>query len=447
MKIFPTFSKVIIGFLLSSSQILTAQEPQTHTDTWRCGTSDTPQYQAIPTASLELRNECGVMRDTLYSTMIWYPRVPLESNFAREVKKFIVEKGDPYMTKAFAQIKSPRGKPIVIKTTHIEMDTAFANLLDSILSIYPAKYGKANMFVAMDIFGRKSINYNYPAGEWIPPYAQERVIKFTSNLRTQLKGDFHEFMLPNDIHPDGPAGIASLGSVQNQIAVDNAGTIVMRLAQFLVEPTDPEWVKSITIIKLLVRAHEIGHALSLPHSYLQSSAVTNIQNVMSDRGGNGKLNAFTEKTTLNYDDIFRMCMDSATLVTFAGEIPREIRAKWWNEGEDPHVDMIQRFLPYFMANNKQRCTTKSEDRIEENINVFPNPISNNTFTISKPLENNALDIVISNTMGQIILRKTMLANDTALDITLPTMSNGLYFIHILDNKTLKKGVKKIVIQN
>lgn len=85
--------------------------------------------------------------------------------------------------------------------------------------------------------------------------------------------------------------------------------------------------------------------------------------------------------------------------------------------------------------------------MEDNINVFPNPVSNNTLTISKPLENNALDIVISNTMGQIVIRKTMSAHDTALDINLPPLINGLYFIHIQDTKTLKRAVKKVVVQH
>ncbi len=442
--------KTFIFVLNIITQTLSAQHTEPHNDTWHCGTSDTPQYQAIPTASLDARNECGVMRDTLYSTMIWHPRVPLETNFAREVKKFIIEQGDPFLTKCFTQIKSPRGKPIVIKTKHIEMDTAIASLLERLVLAFPFNSDPNSSFLVF-LAGviHKDTSGNMPS--WFPKKDRIQLAQYIIDISKEFGGDFHEFVFPENMHPRvmaNAAGVAAnIGEIRNGQALDKSGVAVYTLGRFLVEPTDPNHVREVGIIRSMIRAHEMGHLLSLPHAYLLSSQQYKIHNIMDDKGGNKRLSLFTEKRTITYNDIPYNCLDIGILFKYAGTLQLDIDAKWWNEGEEPHVDMIHKFLPYFMANNKQRCTTKSDDRMEDNINVFPNPVSNNTLTISKPLENNALDIVISNTMGQIVIRKTMSAHDTALDINLPPLINGLYFIHIQDTKTLKRAVKKVVVQH
>ena len=66
-----------------------------------------------------------------------------------------------------------------------------------------------------------------------------------------------------------------------------------------------------------------------------------------------------------------------------------------------------------------------------NLSIFPNPVVGNTFTVEfeSPFTGN---IAIHNTLGNMILKKTVNAHATSITINLPNIPSGLYFLIATD---------------
>jgi hypothetical protein len=75
---------------------------------------------------------------------------------------------------------------------------------------------------------------------------------------------------------------------------------------------------------------------------------------------------------------------------------------------------------------------KSVENANQNLKIFPNPIKNTLFLKS---ENVIGNVRISNTMGQIILTKSI--NSSSAEIDLTNFSNGLYFLNVNNSDTYK----------
>jgi hypothetical protein len=90
-------------------------------------------------------------------------------------------------------------------------------------------------------------------------------------------------------------------------------------------------------------------------------------------------------------------------------------------------------------------SNKIEELSAQILKIFPNP-ANNSFNVSvnTVLENNK--IILKDAVGKTILEQKMPNNRAELDINTMSLSNGVYFV-LLMNQNAVLEVKKIVIQH
>ncbi len=93
--------------------------------------------------------------------------------------------------------------------------------------------------------------------------------------------------------------------------------------------------------------------------------------------------------------------------------------------------------------NDENCTVNVSEQLLNSFTVFPNPTKNN-LTIKTA---NALldtEIIISDFRGRIVLKKSVLITNTALNIDVSNLENNIYFITLINqqNKSTQKFVKK-----
>ncbi|MCY7361584.1 MAG: T9SS type A sorting domain-containing protein, partial [Ignavibacteria bacterium] len=94
--------------------------------------------------------------------------------------------------------------------------------------------------------------------------------------------------------------------------------------------------------------------------------------------------------------------------------------------------IIRFFDPVFTVNTK-------DISFKNNILVYPNPTDDN-FTVNNPFSSAELEI--HNLLGETILRKKITQSKANFQITLP---QGTYIIRIIEEKTNKVYISKLII--
>lgn len=106
-----------------------------------------------------------------------------------------------------------------------------------------------------------------------------------------------------------------------------------------------------------------------------------------------------------------------------------------NYGNNAYVDDI---------NITNTATGITEQTAVENVNVYPNPMANNATVNFNLVESNNVDIVLVNSLGQVVLNETlgnMSAGEQSYLLNAESLSNGLYFLNIkVGENTITKKV-------
>ena len=93
-------------------------------------------------------------------------------------------------------------------------------------------------------------------------------------------------------------------------------------------------------------------------------------------------------------------------------------------------------------NNSSRLSNSSVSDINWNVNIFPNPASNELF-ISTSLNTEDLKVTITDVNGRIVGDYNIKTNGSIGNIKL-NMNSGIYFVTLANNNN-EKAVKKLVI--
>ncbi|MBW6482565.1 MAG: T9SS type A sorting domain-containing protein [Vicingaceae bacterium] len=80
------------------------------------------------------------------------------------------------------------------------------------------------------------------------------------------------------------------------------------------------------------------------------------------------------------------------------------------------------------------------------VKIYPNP-NNGSFTITHNLEGKNYVLEIVDVMGKVVHRQLLEIKSNKILIDIHQLSNGIYFINILNNQTKEQIIKKLILQH